>query len=246
MLGSFRIAVVLILLARLTGSAHAQPEGFVGVVAGEKPTLLHVATRSPAQPTPLPKKSKLVPLDDLQFTGPRPSHPFVLGNFAADGHWGLVNGSVQMVDGKNAALQLAWADQFELEGVIEQSGYGGWFFLVGWDEGRGYAVHSVSLKESGSPWFISEFRGSKAIADRTREFEKFEWKGEQPFKLTVQESTFSLDVGRFHVFAREPLEGYTPGMVVIGAYDTNYGPKPLRIRSLKIRSLTLAPADQQN
>lgn len=243
MAGCHRLSLLLGLGIWLcSAQAVAQPEDYTGLVAGEKPVVLHLQTRGPNRPTPLPKKSPLVSLEDLRFTGPEPSHPFVLGNFATDGQWGLVQGYVQVISGKDAALQLAWADNFELEGVIEHAGLGGWFFLVGWDQGRGYALSNVLMKESGSPWFISEFRGNKAIPDRTVQHEMFEWKGEQTFRLTIQQKLLSLDVGRFHVLDRQPLENYSPGRIILGVYDTRYGPKPLRVRSLKIRSLPADPA----
>jgi len=211
------------------------PEDFRGVVAGPRPVTLCLPVRGVPPLAPLPKKSKLVSLDELQLTGPGPSHPFLLGNFAADARWGLVRGTVGVLEGKNAALQLAWAGDFELEGVMEQTGLGGCFWLLGWNEGRGYALHNVVMKESGSPWFISEFRGSKAIEDRTIELEKFDWKGEQPFSLRVREQAVSLKVGRFLVLDRQPLEGYQPGRLIFGVYDTRYGPKTVQIKSLRIR-----------
>jgi len=220
-----------------SGLVQAQPDDFHGAIAGPRAVTLCLPVRGVPSLAPLPKKSKLVSLDELQLTGPMPSHPFVLGNFAADGRWGLVRGIVGVVEGKNAVLQLAWAGDFELEGIIEQTGLGGCFWLLGWNEGRGFALHNSVMKNSGSPWFISEFRGSKAIEDRTRELEKFEWRGEQPFRLSVQEQTFSLTVGRFHVFNREPIEGYQPGRLIFGVYDTRYGPKAVRIKTLKIREI---------
>lgn len=207
------------------------------VLASTKWKVLHSPGRFARKSIPIPKEYPLAPLPDLILTGPRPAHPFVLGNFAADGEWKIEGGWVQLASGKSAALQLAFADQFELEGTIEQAGYGGWFMLLGWDQGRGFAIHNVMLLESGSPWFISSMRGGKAVEAGTREYPSLEWKGEQPFQLKVQESKVSLRVGKFTVFDQEPLEGYAPGAVVIGVYDTRYGPRPLRIKSLRIRAI---------
>lgn len=238
-----RCLLVMLSVALIsTHSAFAQPEGFKGVVAETDATVLHLVLRPQMRTIALPKTAKVTPLDDLQFTGPRPSHPFVLGNYASDGKWGIVNGYLRMVEGKNAALQLAWAEDFELDGIMEHSGFGGWFMLLGWNDGRGYALSNVNMKESGSPWFLSEFRGGKAIDDRTKEFEKFDWKGEQPFRLEVKQQALTLEIGKFHVFNKEPLPGYTAGTVVLGVYDTRYGPKPLAVKSLRIRKLDPAAA----
>ncbi|SFI15184.1 hypothetical protein [Planctomicrobium piriforme] len=224
--------------------AVAQPEGFVGAVAGPKVDVLFLPIRGTAANGRLPKNSKLLPIHNLEFTGPQPSHPFVLGNFSSDAQWGIVDGFLQVVDGKNAALQIAWADEFQLEGIMEQAGFGGWFFLVGWDEGRGFAIHNVTMKESGSPWHVSEFRGAKAIEGRSQELDKYEWKGEQPFRLAIADAKVTLEVGRHRVLSEQVIEGYTPGRVIVGVYDTSYGPRPLRIKSLKIQAKKPAPAEK--
>jgi|GEM_PF-6022592 len=219
------------------GPARAQPEGFVGAVAKAKSETLFAFSPQPALQGKLPRKCRLIPLPDLEFTGPKPSHPFVLGNFYADARWGIVNGSLGVLDGKNGALQIAWADQFCLEGIMEQGGLGGWFLLLGWDEGRGFAVSNVTLKDSGSPWFVTEFRGGKAIEGRSQEFEKFEWKGEQPFRLVMEESRLTFEIGRHRQFHELPIEGYAPGRIILGTYDTRYGPRPLLVKSLKLRAI---------
>ncbi len=231
---------VLFLLVSLFGtfapSASAESESFEGVTAEPKWTVLHLQNRRLRGNQPLPAKSKVKSLSELSFTGPRPGHQFVLGHFAIDGEWGLTNGYIQKSKGKNAALQLCWADQFELEGIIEHAEFGGWFFLVGWDQGHGYSISNINFKTSGSPWFVSEMRGAKSLEDQTVEFDHFKWKGEQPFKLTVAENELKLVVGRIEVF-KTPLDNYKPGMVVLGVYDTDYGPKPIRVKSLRVRSL---------
>lgn len=217
--------------------AQAQPEGFTGAVAKETWTPLLTPGRGTPKPLPIPNSSKLLSIEELQFIGPEPGHPFVLGQFAVDGRFGLVNGGLQLIDGKNAAVQLAWGDQFELEGIMEQAEVGGWFLLFGWDQGRGYSVCNVTLRDSGSPWFVSEYRGNQAISDRTQEFQKFDWRREQPFKVTVRENELTFEVGRFKVIDGHPLPAYSPGAIILGVYDTRYGPKPIRVKSLRIRSL---------
>ncbi|WP_437187764.1 hypothetical protein SH668x_001172 [Planctomicrobium sp. SH668] len=221
-----------------SSSALAQPEDFQGAVAGPQQTTLFSGKMTRAGFLPLPKSSELLNLDELQFTGPKPSHPHVLGNFATTGSWGLVNGMLGVVEGSDTALQLAWAGDFELEGIMEQQGFGGWYCLVGWDDGRGFGIHNVVMKQSGSPWFVSEFRGSKAIEEGTIELEKFEWKGAQPFRMTVQNEELTLKIGKFTVIDRVPLEGYQPGRIILGTYDSRYGPKTMLIKSLKIRALS--------
>lgn len=216
---------------------HAPPENFSGIIAEKKWSVLHLRNTRSRGNQKLTSSAKVTSLPDLIFTGPKPGHPFVLGNFDADGEWGLSNGFLLPVRGKNSAIQLCWADQFELEGIMEHAQFGGWFMLVGWDSGHGYSISNVKFKTSGSPWFISEMRGEKSIEETTIEFDHFNWKGSQPFKLSVKNNEISLTVGRSNVFTT-PLENYKPGMIVLGVYDTEYGPKPIRVQSLRVREIS--------
>ncbi len=233
---AFRFGFTFFLLFGLPNFLSAQPEGFEGVVAKEKAEVIYAPVRARAAQGTFPKSLRVKQLHDFEFTGPMPSHPFVLGNFVSDARWAVVDGYLQAISGHDGALQLAWANEFQLEGVIEQAGFGGWFMLVGWDEGRGFAIHNVTMKESGSPWFITEFRGGKAIEGRSHEITKVEWKGEQPFRLQIVDEKLSLNVGRHRVFENQALPGYTEGQIILGIHDTRYGPRPLRIKSLKIQA----------
>lgn len=200
-------------------------------------TDLHRSGRRARGRRPLPANSPLEPLDDLRFTGPDPGHAFVLGNYVADGEWGVVNGGIQLVDGYNAAFKLATAGDFELEGVIDMRDYGGWFLLLGWHDGRGYSVSNVTMRESGSPWFITEYRGSVANPEAHEHIISHEWRREQEFKVVVKENRLTFTLGRFDVLEDQALAGYQAGDVIFGVYDTRYGPRPVSIRSLRIRSL---------
>jgi len=142
-----------------------------------------------------------------------------------------------MLSGEDGALQIGLADQFELEGICEQVEYGGFFFLLGYDQGRGHGVINTTMKSSGSPWFVCEFRGDQAIEDSNEQFDDFEWRKAQPFKLTVQNNSLSLLVGRFTVFEKLPLNNYQPGRIIFGVYETRYGTKPIRFKSLRLRAI---------
>jgi len=214
--------------------AQAQPEDFQGIVATDKYQVIYLPGRNAPLNGQFRKNSSLIAMPELEFTGPMPSHPFVLGNFYADGSWGIVDGMVQVIDGRNAGLQLAWADSFELEGVMELTGLGGWFMLLGWNDGRGFSVHNVTMRDSGSPWFLTEYRGNKAVEGRNQEFDPFEWKGLQPFRLAVIDQKLTLDIGRHRVFHEQQLEGYSAGRIILGVYDTKYGPRSVRLKSARI------------
>lgn len=233
------LAVFVVLLCFGNQTVRGEQEDFAGAIATEKVQILCTPRRGGPIQAPLPKKSKLVSLEELSFVGPKPSHPFVLGTFDVDGRWGIERGLIARVAGTNAALQIGWADEFELEGVMEMTGLGGWFLLIGWNEGGGYGIHNVVMKDSGSPWFVSQFRGNRAIEDGTVELEKFLWNGEQPFRLTVQSEKLNLQVGRHRVVNEFPVEGYGPGRIILGTYETRYGPRTVRIGTLKLRALSI-------
>ena len=182
----------------------------------------------------MPKNSPLEVLTDFEVTGPRPGHPFEFGEFKSIGRWGEMRGALQ-TSGKNAVLRIARAEDFTLEGQFFGEGLGGWFLLVGWDTGHGYGLMNVTLKESGSPWLISEFRDSKAIEPTYTELHRLNWKGVQPLRLTVADKKLSLQVGKEVVAEEFELPNYHEGDIILGTYDTRYGPKQARIHSLRIR-----------
>lgn len=222
-----------------------------GIVAADDPpplttrwTTILRASRPAPQPRPLPAGAAVKSLTEFSFTGPMPAHPFVLGNFAADGEFGVVNGGLELVTGRNAALQLVpLADQFELEGRIAMKDLGGWFLLVGWNDetGNGYAVHNCLMKESGSPWFITELRGRKAVEGTNQELKQLEWKRIQDVRVTVRDSQLTFQLGPTKVLDGEMLPNYQPGSIIFGVYDTRYGPRPVHLDSLRIRAVEPAP-----
>lgn len=200
-------------------------------------TVLHLGNRRDLSAKPLPKQSKLQQLDEFELTGPQPGHAFVLGNFVSDGTWGVINGAVQLAGGRNGAVKLARANNFELEGTIEMERYGGWFLLVGWDEGRGYSISNVTMKESGSPWYITEYRGSTAIPETHQEVARHDWERSQVVKVSVKDKVLTFALGKFEVLKEQTLENYAEGDVIFGVYDTRYGPRPVKIHALRIRAL---------
>lgn len=189
----------------------------------------------------LTKKSPIQNVGEFTFTGPMVGHPFGLGEYAADGRWALVDGVARPGGGKNALVHLVAADQFEMEGVIHQEKYGGWLMLIGWNQGHGYSLSNVTLKESGSPWFICEYRGGKAIESTNNEVKHFEWKDDQPLRMLVKEKKLTVVVGKTSIVEDYPLENYTAGDLFLGTYDTRYGPKPIGVRSLRVRAVVDKP-----
>ncbi|MFO1008286.1 MAG: hypothetical protein U0929_20165 [Planctomycetaceae bacterium] len=200
---------------------------------------------NPAKPraglVELTKKSPIQNVGEFTLTGPMVGHPFGLGEFAADGRWAMVDGVATPVDGKNALIHLTAADEFEMEGVITQEKFGGWLMLVGWNQGHGYSMSNVTLKESGSPWFLCEYRGSKAIEGTNNEVKHFEWKGNQPLRMLLKDKKLTVVVGKTSIVEEYPLENYTAGDVFLGTYDTRYGPKPIGVRSLRVRAVVDKP-----
>ena len=98
-------------------------------------------------------------------------------------------------------------------------------------------LSNVTLKDSGSPWFLSELRGAAAVPEGTEELEHFEWLRSQPFRLSVASKELTLEVGEKTVVDHIPMPHYEKGRVLLGVYDTRYGPKKLRVHSLRMRAL---------
>ena len=197
--------------------------------------VLHAPGQSKAQIAPLPKNSPLEVWNNFEIVGPRPGDPFLFGNFKSQGEWAIVNDAIKPVDGKHTACRLARAEDFELEGLFNAEGLGGWFFLVGWNRGEGYMIYNVK-NVSGSPWLVCEFHESKGIEETHRELYRYEWKGVQPLRMIVAEQQLNLQVGRESIIKDLPLPGYRGGDVIVGTYDTRYGPRPLSIHSLRMRA----------
>lgn len=200
---------------------------------------------NPARPRPgiveFTEKSPIQNVAEFKLVGPSVGHPFCLGEFVVDGKWATVQGAVQVTEGKNTLLSLATADQFELEGVIHQEGSGGWLMLLGWNQGHGYSLSNVSLITSGAPWFVCEYRGAEALIPTNNEVKQFNWKGDQPFHMLVKDKLLSVTVGKTPIVEEYPLDNYTAGQIYLGTYDTRYGPRPVKVRSLRIRALVEKP-----
>ena len=185
-------------------------------------------------------KSLIQNVEEFEFTGPMVGHPFGLGDFSEEGRWAISQGVVLPVAGKHALLHLATADEFELEGIIHQEKVGSWLMLLGWNQGHGYSVSNVTLQESGSPWFVCEYRGGEAVVPSNNEVKQFEWKADQSFRMLVKDKQLSVTVGMTAILEDYPIENYSIGDLFLGTYDTRYGPKPIQVRSLRIR----VPADK--
>jgi hypothetical protein len=202
----------------------------------ERWTVLWDSRRAAGGIRPLADNSPLHSLTDLQLQGVPKADPFWLRDFKSSGVWGSVDHRLARIEGKNAAVKLARAENFELQGAVMAEGLGGWFILLGWDKGHGYAIYNVSLKLSNSPWIVSEFRDSTAIANTHRDIHRYQWKGEQSISLVVENKKLSLRVGRETIAKDLELPNYHAGDIILGTYDTPYGAKPISIRSLRIRA----------
>ncbi|RLS54762.1 MAG: hypothetical protein DWH91_11000 [Planctomycetota bacterium] len=207
----------------------------------DKWSVLHKPGRARPGVFPLPEKGSLQSIPEFALTGPMPGHPFGLGEFVANGTWGMTQGAVTVVAEKNAVLKLTAANQFEMEGVITSEGLGGWFLLFGWNQGHGYSLSNFVLRDSPSPWFLTEYRAAKAIPNTNQEIKSFEWRGEQPMFLSVVQNQLNLKVGTTVVVKEFPLEDYTPGEVYLGTYDTRYGARTVAVKSLRVRDPVFTP-----
>lgn len=209
------------------------------VVTRGKWDVVFQSRRTPA-PLPLPDEGPLRPVKQLNLKGALHTDPNHLGLYAINGEFGINGGVLQRVSGNNTAVQLTdAAEDFELEASVNAEGLGGWFWLLGWKDGHGYCVYNVTLKTSGSPWLCGEFRGDNGISETLREFNRLAWKGTQPFKLSVVQSQLTLQVGAATLAKDLELPNYHPGALIVGTYDTQYGPRSPKFQSIRIRPITI-------
>lgn len=180
-------------------------------------------------------KSPLKTLDQFRITGAEAKHPFLLNEVVCDGRWQTSKGALQQADGRSAALLLGEANSFELEAGVNAEGEGGWFLLFGLTEGHGYGVYNVTLRESGSPWHLSEFRNYEGVEATDREIARYACRGNEALYVRVVDGKLSVKINRRVLIEDEPLPNYEGGEVILGTYDTNYGPKPLKIYGLRLR-----------
>ncbi|MDX1965907.1 MAG: hypothetical protein SFV23_01940 [Planctomycetaceae bacterium] len=191
---------------------------------------------------PLPKTSGLSNLTELKLTGSMKRDRFHLGEIAVNGEFGIDQGLLSRTAGRCAAVQLvSEIGDFELEGQINAESLGGWFWLIGWKDGHGYGIYNVTLKTSGSPWFLSEFRGGVGIAETHQEINRYEWRGMESLRLSVIENRLSLQVGTASLARELELPGYHAGAIILGTYDTPYGPRNIRVQGLRYRKVDGEP-----
>lgn len=205
------------------------------VTAGKKwTTLFKFSPQAALIPKELHEEAQVVPLVGFELIGSAQDN-VLLGEFKSEGNWSTSRAGLQPME-PNSALLLAKAGDFELDGEMSADGLGGWFIGVGLREGHGYVISNVTLKTSGSPWLASELRDNRLLSGPPVEVGRHVWKGYQPFRLLVEKNKLQLVVGKEQVVKDLDLENYHEGDVVMGSYNTKYGPKPLRIRSMRIRA----------
>ena len=246
------LAAVCIVSAWATGEEVTEDQGAapltVSVPAGEKPSpgklkpgpwkVLHLAAKAKKTLLRLPEDGPIQPIDELVLTGPEVGHPFLFGQYAINGQFGITGGLLQPSSGLNAACLLGTADHFELEGLVNAEGLGGWFLLFGWAEGRGQMIYNVNMKTSGCLWNTFRLVRGVAVKESHAELNRFEWKGGLPLQCRVANNLLSLRVGTVQIVSDLELTDYAPGEIILGTYDTKYGARPLKIQSLRIRPLT--------
>jgi hypothetical protein len=236
--------MVLLLQALATCSAEPEkPDAEVTQSEAEAPLeltrewiQLYRPQRAVVGIKPIPDDTPLNPLVGFTLEGTKPDHPFLLGKFTSSGEWGISRGLLYPVRGSDTALHLARVGDFEFEADVVPGGLGGWFILMGWDQGHGYGIYNVQMKESGSPWFSCEFRDSKALEETHGVISRAAWTKPDRLELVVKENLVSLKIGKETLVKDLELPNYHAGDLIIGTYDTKYGPKRLQIRSARIRA----------
>lgn len=232
MFGGILVPLLISQSAQAQGNAPSVP----AVTFNEKWTVLHLEKRASSAPKVIPTQSPLNQLFNFEFKGSQENQKFLLGPYESYSAWFIQDGYLQPVEPKNAAIKLGVAENFELQGILNATGPGGWFILLGWQKQNGYLLSSVTLKSSGSPWHLEEIKNGKGIPDTHFEFTRFEWKGDQRFRLSIKDKTLNMTVGKDRLLKDQHLTNFQMGDLIFGTYETPYGPKPLKIKSLRVRA----------
>lgn len=231
----------VMLLAVPLHSAHAgEPDSETPPKLAEGwNVLLKIENRSPT-PSPLPEDSLLRSVREFKLRGPHVGHPFLLGNFETNGSWQIVNRDLLRTGGENALLELPEVENFEVEGSFSSERLGGMLFLLGWTpDHSGYVLYNPTMKTkaSGSPWHLCRVEKGQVVEGEDREVARYDWEGVKSIQWSVNESQLSLTIGTKRLLKELPLPNYQRGKVMFGTYNTRYGPKLLRVRSLRIREI---------
>jgi len=175
-------------------------------------------------------------LPDLAFTGPN-NDPNVIGEYEANGEWGVRSGVFQQVSGEGAAVRLGKAEDFTIEGIANLDGTGGWFLLLGWDGEHGHVVSHSSLRQNDY-WRTYELKDGKANKfSVTTHSDSFRPRGEQPMWVIVKDGKLSLRVGQTVLLREHELNGYGEGDIILGSFKNQYGVKLIKFKALRLRAL---------
>jgi len=194
--------------------------------------------RSPRHKSqPIPADMPMRAMINMTFEGPHPDHPHLLGKYDANGRFILHQGYLQQESGKAALVQLPKADSFDLEGIVNLKGEGSWLILLGWntETNSGYCLYQPQLRVSGGPFHICRIENGKTVPNSDRELANVDLNGEGALRIQVLEKDLSLQVLDKLIVRDYTLKDYQPGHILIGTYNSRYGPKKLGIRSLRIR-----------
>jgi hypothetical protein len=177
-------------------------------------------------------------LVDLEIHGPHPDHPFLMGEYKVDGLWHVNSGVIRRRTGKNLALKVGYGENYDIEGVVSLDGLGGWFLLLGYEDGHGYCISNVNMKTaaSGSPFMMYEIRGNTGLVETDLEITRYVCQPNEQFFLTVKDKKVNLKLSKTVICKDFELPNYHAGSIVLGSYDTKYGPKDVRIHSLRGRT----------
>ena len=109
--------------------------------------------------------------------------------------------------------------------------------LIGWDPETtsGYCLYQPQLRVSGGPFHLCRIEKGKTVPDSDREISNVDLNGEGALRMRVLDKELSLQVLDHLIVHDYTLKHYQPGHIMIGTYDSRYGPKKLGIGSLRIR-----------
>jgi hypothetical protein len=165
------------------------------------------------------------------------SDPHRLAKYEGDGEFIIRKGYLRRELGNSALLRLPSAENFDIEGIMQCEGVGGWLILLGWDfeQKSGYIVYNTKLRVSGSHWFLIEIDEGQPIISSERKLAERDAKGEGALRLRMDDQKLSLQVSDALLIREEKLPNYKAGHVAIGTFSPPYGPQDIGIKSLRMK-----------
>lgn len=175
-------------------------------------------------------------LDTLQLTHGK-SDINDIRKYSVDGQFLWTVGCVERTGGPSAALSFGKFDDFTFESSADYGREGGSFILIGWDveTGSGYLIRDLQLRTMAW-WSIDEMKDGSTVPNTHHLItDKIRVNGRNSFRLSVSNNELDFDIGNNSLLKGHKLPNYREGSLILASYPSQYGPRPIKIFTARIR-----------